>query len=100
MAAVVAHAESLRMRDAEQARAKLDSLNRHWLRWWLDEASRADRAEGVASERKAMLDAIHQKHVKAGKASHSKYRAAVLAKAAEMRAEMEKNTVVQFKDAA
>lgn len=100
MAAVVVHAESLRTRDAKQARTKLDSLNRHWLRCWLEEASRADRAEGVASERKAMLDAIHEKHVKAGKAAHSKHRAAVLAKAAEMRAEMEKKAVVRLDMAA
>ncbi len=53
-----------------------------WFRLWMKAKDRADKAE-------AKLAAIHEQHVTAGKERHRKDRARIMAKCAEMRAELE-----------
>lgn len=93
MLLAVARSESWRWQQGQQAAAKLERVRNHWHDRWLAEARRADEAE-------AKLAAIHQKHVEAGKARHRKEREKVLAKAAEMRAELEQSNVVAMDMAA
>ena len=92
--------EQWRRRDQRNARREREKTKDAWHVVWANAADRADHFEALALERKAKLDAIHLNHVRAGKAAHSKHRAAVLAKAAEMRAQMGNNTVFELDKAA
>jgi hypothetical protein len=93
MLLAVARAESWRAQQADQAAARLKSVRKYWNAEWLKEHDRAYYAE-------ARLKRIHEDRVRAGKATHEKHRAAVLAKAAEIRAGMQQSTVVRLDKAA
>ena len=92
MLLAVARSESWRAQQRDQAASKLERVRLHWHSLWLTEARRADKAE-------AKLAVIHEQHVAAGKERHRKDRARIMAKCAEMRAELQKSTVVPIKDA-
>jgi hypothetical protein len=93
MLLAVARAESWRAQQLQQAAEKLQRLRASWTAQWLKEHDRAVKAE-------SQLETIKAGWARGGKATHQQHRAAVLAKAAEMRAAIQNSTVVRLDKAA
>ncbi len=89
--AATALVQSERLRKRQVAR---------WFRIWLKENARLGQAQADLAAANAKLEEDHRKHVNAGKQAHRNHRAQVLAKVAEMRAEIEKSRQPELKVAA